>query len=130
MSALPDFEYPVPYAIRNTFVDVKIDRSLSLEELYEERRVRSCPIGPPPGLEGEAVIHMLGVDSEFRQPTVLGGNAMASVAAATKGWVPGRGHQYGMQHESFHSGAQSPILQLAGALAEHEFAATEVPTVG
>merc|ERR1719174_1491881 len=40
---LPDFDYPVPFFVRNTFIEAGVPRPLSLEEFFEERRVHSCP---------------------------------------------------------------------------------------
>merc|ERR1719160_1785499 len=46
-SVLPDYEYPVPVVIRNTFIDTQVGRNFSLDEFFEERRIRSCPIEVP-----------------------------------------------------------------------------------
>jgi hypothetical protein len=40
---LPDYEYPVPCAIRNTFIELQLGRPVSLDEFFEERRINSCP---------------------------------------------------------------------------------------
>merc|ERR1740130_2318638 len=77
-TGLPDFDYPVPFAIRNAFIDVQIGRSVSLDDFYEERRVHSCPIGPPPGLD-DCCEHDTLVEAH---PVGL----MMSAAAAL--WVP------------------------------------------
>eukprot|EP00930_Biecheleria_cincta_P037359 TRINITY_DN2562_c0_g1_i4.p1 TRINITY_DN2562_c0_g1~~TRINITY_DN2562_c0_g1_i4.p1 ORF type:complete len:385 (+),score=83.15 TRINITY_DN2562_c0_g1_i4:134-1288(+) len=53
---LPDFEYPSPFVVRNTFLDTKESRHLgSLADFIVERQARSLPasgIGLPPGLSG------------------------------------------------------------------------------
>merc|ERR1711924_90366 len=46
-TGLPEYEYPVPVIIRNTFLDTRDGRSVSLEEFFEERRIHSCPVAPP-----------------------------------------------------------------------------------
>jgi len=53
---LPDFEYPSPFVVRNTFLDIKESRHLgSLADFMVERQSRSLPasgIGLPPGFGG------------------------------------------------------------------------------
>merc|ERR1711988_349942 len=53
---LPDFEYPSPFVVRNTFLDTKESQHLgSLADFMVERQSRSLPasgIGLPPGLSG------------------------------------------------------------------------------
>jgi len=46
-SGLPEYEYPVPVFIRNTFIETKVGRPVSLDEFFEERRIQSCPAVPP-----------------------------------------------------------------------------------
>lgn len=41
--SLPEYEYPVPLLVRNTFIDTETERPLSLHEFFEERRIHSCP---------------------------------------------------------------------------------------
>merc|ERR1719373_1264148 len=76
-STFPEFEYPVPFSIRNTFIDAGIGRPLSLEEFYEERRVHSCPVQPPPGLEDNET-----QAAQLHRNMNLGSTMMASAAAA------------------------------------------------
>jgi len=40
---LPEYEYPVPVFVRNTFIDTKVERPVSLEEFFKERRIHSSP---------------------------------------------------------------------------------------
>lgn len=47
-------DYPTPLVVKNTFIGFDPLRPASLEEFYEERKIKSCPasgIGLPPGLE-------------------------------------------------------------------------------
>mmetsp|Transcript_67270 Transcript_67270/g.161245 ORF Transcript_67270/g.161245 Transcript_67270/m.161245 type:complete len:347 (-) Transcript_67270:68-1108(-) len=56
---LPDINYPVPFVIRNTFVEAPLARPVSLDEFIEERKINSCPpsaIGLPPGLPASEVL--------------------------------------------------------------------------
>merc|ERR1712093_857743 len=46
-SMLPDYEYPVPVIVRNTFIETQVGRPESLDEFFQERRIRSCPVATP-----------------------------------------------------------------------------------
>lgn len=53
-AGLPDYEYPSPVSVRNTFLNVEIGRPPSIDEFYQERGLRSAPgsaFGIPPGLD-------------------------------------------------------------------------------
>merc|ERR1719482_1026569 len=50
---LPDYEYPTPFIVKNTFIDIPITRPLSLDEFLRERRVHSCPPDAQPQTEPE-----------------------------------------------------------------------------
>jgi len=137
-NVLPDFEYPVPFTIRNTFINAKIGRPLSLEEFYDERRVHSCPIAPPPGLED--VIEDV-ENAQSWQSTRTDGAMMGSVVtavaspgtSATTNWlsgpVPG-GQQINTPPGSFYSRSHAPVLRLAHALAEPEIVTPVFPSIG
>jgi len=43
-SVLPEFDHPSAFFVKNTFIHAAIGRPLSLDEFYEERRLRSCPV--------------------------------------------------------------------------------------
>jgi hypothetical protein len=43
-SELPDYDYPTPIFVKNTFIDTPIVRPLSLDEFIYERRIQSCPV--------------------------------------------------------------------------------------
>mmetsp|Transcript_43219 Transcript_43219/g.87114 ORF Transcript_43219/g.87114 Transcript_43219/m.87114 type:complete len:389 (+) Transcript_43219:116-1282(+) len=43
LAGLPEFEYPSPLFVKNTFIDTNIGRPFSIDGFYEERQVRSCP---------------------------------------------------------------------------------------
>mmetsp|Transcript_43217 Transcript_43217/g.87107 ORF Transcript_43217/g.87107 Transcript_43217/m.87107 type:complete len:412 (+) Transcript_43217:116-1351(+) len=51
LAGLPEFEYPSPLFVKNTFIDTDIGRPFSIDGFYEERQLRSCPgsalFGPP-----------------------------------------------------------------------------------
>jgi len=56
VSGLPEFEYPSPFVVHNTFLDTKDAKNLgSLAEFLPDRQSKSCPasgICCPPGLSG------------------------------------------------------------------------------
>lgn len=128
-TALPEFEYPVPYTIRNTFVDTGIGRPLSLEEFYEERRVHSCPVEPP----------CFGADEGGAMTT--GGSMMASVAyaavaasaaaaAATRCWMASASRRGDATPSSGVLGNMAPVLRLAEWVQQPELGSPQLPTVG
>lgn len=43
LTGLPDFDYPAPLFVKNTFIDTDIGRPFSIDGFYEERQLRSCP---------------------------------------------------------------------------------------
>merc|ERR1719160_866711 len=50
-SYLPDYDYPTPLIVRNTFIDTPLEGLHSLDGF--ERRVQSCPVENPPSLDDE-----------------------------------------------------------------------------
>lgn len=142
-NVLPEYDYPVPFVVRNTFIDTTV-RPVSLDEFMEERRVHSCPVGPPPGLCEEDVPEAAG---QLRKAIAAGSAMIASAAeaaaagaavatAAARGWRPQgtEAHigQGGLVPRSPAQGAQvqTPVLCLADALAEPEVGSPELPTIG
>jgi hypothetical protein len=41
---LPEFDYPSPFSIKNTFIHTGIAQPVSLDGFYQEREIRSCPV--------------------------------------------------------------------------------------
>lgn len=130
VNGLPECGYPAPFAIPSPFVDMNIGRPFSLDDFYEERRVHSCPIGPPPGLEPESVA----ADTLLGQALTAAGRTMkASIAAAaaaqpaaatvTQGWAP-------LSHQGNLPTNISPLLQFARAPDETEAETQNFPTLG
>lgn len=150
-TGLPNYDYPVPLFVRNTFIDAGIGRPISLDEFYEERRVHSCPVESPPGLcsdPGLAALHPAGMpqvmpagrpmmDSVYAAALA----ASAAVAAAARSWAP---HQTAsptthrlqppmqpvMEETAAVPATQPSILRLADAIAEPELGSPELPTIG
>merc|ERR1719160_1481900 len=52
-SYLPDYDYPTPLIVRNTFIDTPLEGLHSLDGYLQERRVQSCPVENPPSLDDE-----------------------------------------------------------------------------
>jgi len=138
-SGLPEFEYPVPYNIRNTFVDTGLARPLSLDEFYKERRVHSCPVDPP-GLG----MGSRDLDQPQLQRAATAGNSMmasvaaaavaasAAAAAATRCWMSSASNQRDTAPSQCDTarGRQGPVLRLAELMPEPELGSPELPTVG
>jgi len=117
---MPIYDYPVPLFVRNTFIEAGVPRPLSLEEFFEERRVRSCPLESPPGLGCE--------DGAAKMPggplplTTTGGamnsafaaaaSASAAVAAATRCLMRGGVSRGAGTPSSPPMGIQQPVFNL------------------
>lgn len=136
-SGLPEFEYPVPYNIRNTFVDTGLSRPLSLDEFYEERRVRSCPVVPPGCAMGSEDL----AQAQLQRAATAGTSMMASAvaaaaaasaaaAAATRCWMSSVPHQRDTVSSKAACGRQGPVLSLFDLMQEPELGSPELPTVG
>jgi len=138
---LPDYEYPVPLFVRNTFIDADVPRPISLDEFFEERRVHSCPVETPTyfgseveaaGIPGGTQAFAAGspmVDSVWAATAA----AYAAAAAATRCLMqpmmsPSPGHAMPIPPQSI--GTQAPILRLADAIAEPELGSPAMPTMG
>mmetsp|Transcript_61892 Transcript_61892/g.147658 ORF Transcript_61892/g.147658 Transcript_61892/m.147658 type:complete len:231 (-) Transcript_61892:16-708(-) len=52
---IPDYDYPVPIIVKNTFLDTEMWRPSSLDGFFQERHVKSCVsrLGAPGGLFDE-----------------------------------------------------------------------------
>jgi len=159
-SSLPDYEYPVPFAIRNTFIDMGVPRPISLEDFIEERRVHSCPVQPPPGLvpAEQPSLHATVAAAAASAAASAAAAAAASLcfmqrsllpplpAAGAPEWPPysspmaGEGTPSSMLFpmaaprgglEAAPGGAAPPaILRLADALSEPELGSAGMPTKG
>lgn len=137
---LPEFEYPVPFTIRNTFVDTGIGRPLSLDEFYEERKIKSCPVEPPPGLEDDDTPGARLHQAMTAGSVMLAARAAAAAAAtSTMSWfvpAPPPTENLAVSNTfTANSGVQAaalPTLSLANALAEPEpqLGSPEMPTIG
>jgi len=133
LSDLPEYEYPMPFVIRNTFIDTQVVRPLSLDDFFEERRILSCPVAMPDdeGLD----------DEEDERPTdaqplrlaiTTGAQAfMTTVAAATGFWAAPEYAASAAPMENFNATQPMPhVLMLSEALPELILGSSEMPTVG
>jgi len=121
---LPEYEYPVPVMVRNTFIEAPVGRPASLEGFYMERRVHSCPVvqnnyeceDEPP------------VRQPLHRAITLGAEAlMAKLADATGFWadVPVSAS------ETQCASREAPqVLMLSEMLQEPQLGSQELPTVG
>jgi hypothetical protein len=131
---LPEYDYPVPVIVRNTFIDTQDARSTSLEEFFEERRIRSCPIAVPENQDD--------LDTEDAEMPLLqvslaaGAHAVMSKFAAVAGFwgATPTDSEYDapcQQESSFNLPADMPrVLMLSQALPEPALGSPDVPTVG
>lgn len=131
-TGLPDYEYPVPFVVRNTFIEAKLGRPDSLDEFYRDRQIHSSPAVTDECKEQSR-------DGSDAQPTpsrtiAARAHALISSAAASTGfWT-------GLQDEETafptdHVGAplqmQMPhVLMLSEALPESQLGSPEMPTMG
>jgi len=141
---LPDYEYPTPFIVKNTFIDTPITRPLSLDEFIRERRVVSCPPDAQPQTEPETqAIVATELSEAVTTSAAMFANAAAgaaSVAAATvRGWwTPGEdntsaGSFRDMSQMLPQAMVPQPVphvLRLAEAITETEVGSAELPTIG
>lgn len=147
---LPDFDYPVPFIVRNTFIDTPLARPISLDEFLEERRVHSCPVEAPPGLgsdvgglpmptgAGSLPQHVNLGNSVMDSALAAAASASAAVAAATRCWMQPlmqrQVHAQQLPSSPMQTppvqGLQAPVLRLADAIGEPEFGSPMLPTLG
>lgn len=142
---LPDYDYPVPLFIRNTFIDTAVPRPISLDEFLEERRVHSCPVESPPGFGSEvlglpmASAPVTAGNSLMDSALAAAASASAAIAAATACWMntPLQGQVHCQQvpaspmtRPPSSPREHAPVLRLAEALVEPELGSPEFPTMG
>lgn len=128
-SGLPEYEYPVPLVVRNTFLEMKMERSLSLEEFFEERRIHSCPVAPEP----TEPVQSTHDDSDARFPQPCPSLDATSGAPAVFWTMPVWEMPAARCEEMLPPGGplqQPRVLDLSAALSEPAFAFNELPTVG
>lgn len=136
-SALPDYEYPVPLIVRNTFIETNVGRPDSLEEFYAERRIHSSPAVP----KGEK--EETNVDSrqpDLRRSITIGAQSvMSTVTELWKGWheecpaTPTSDLMFqSWSEDTYADPMQMPrVIALSEALPpEPMLGSTEVPTIG
>jgi len=139
LSGLPEYEYPVPVFVRNTFIQTQVGRSASLDEFFEERRIQSCPVAPQ-------YCHSDRIEdchSDIRPPAheplrraiTTGAQAfMTKVATVTGFRTEAEPGTSAVPSDNFSTRQQMMprILMLAEALpeAEPELGSQDLPTVG
>jgi len=132
-TGLPEYEYPVPVIIRNTFLDTREGRSVSLEEFFEERRIHSCPVAPP---EQDPESGLEVPDQSLGEVMFAGAQAFATQVGTAAGFwtATPTASEYDM---SFQPGSATDALQeaprllmLSEALPEPEVGSQQCPTLG
>jgi len=126
---LPDYEYPVPFVIRNTFIETKVGRPESLDEFYEERRIHSCPAAEfeSQGLGSKAL-----EPDPLRRALTTGAHAlMTKVSGCVAGfWADAeQSNATGFEGHINSHGQMPRVLMLSEALPQPDLT-YECPTVG
>jgi len=157
-SELPEYDYPVPLLVKNTFIDTDVWRPASLCDFFQQRQVQSCPtsaIGAPPGLEDEvedAVAASMplyqSVNEQRERLTEMVGQDMsmavgALAAPCAAGAIevqqltplpppPSQAPVLSLMPESPETPppAQAPILRLSESLPVPQLGSAALPTVG
>jgi len=155
-SELPEYDYPTPIFVRNTFLATPVVRPLSLDEFIKERRIQSCPLETLDPSDSEGREEASTQRSGFNRAATL---SAASLTAAANGaaftasravssfrdwWNPAdsfvlpavsssvREHQY-LGNEAptdFAGQGTSQVICLASALGEPALGSSDLPTVG
>lgn len=120
-SKLPEYDYPVPVIVRNTFIETNLGRPESLDEFFEERRIRSCPD-----------VALANDSMKLREPQSLhrgvaagAQSILTQLAAATGFWSEAK-------HEAAEEALQPRrhVLMLSEALPETGICSSQLPTLG
>lgn len=141
--SLPEYEYPVPLLIRNTFIDTETERPLSLHEFFQERRIHSCPpTALAPESEEDTVTTEPAHSRQLRRAITSGAQVFANavsmavgVAATATGYWAGSDQVAPAASRENACPADVPvhrprILVLSEALPEPALGSSELPTVG
>jgi len=133
-ATLPEYEYPVPVVIRNTFIDTQVPRPLSLEEFFEERRIHSCPVDVPgeDNCDEQDDETPPPAPQPLRRAITTGAQAfMTTVAAATGFWAaPANGDSMAPVQSYDVAQPRPHVLMLSEALPEPTLGSSEMPTIG
>jgi hypothetical protein len=151
-SELPEYDYPTPIFVRNTFLDTPVVRPLSLDEFVQERRIQSCPLEALGSPDSEAQEEAPVQRSSFSRAATLSSTALTAAAndaafAASRAvssfrdwWNPVEAISLPAGSLSPDSGHEAPtdvaghntsqVICLANALVEPELGSIELPTVG
>jgi hypothetical protein len=136
-SELPEYDYPTPIFVRNTFLDTPIVRPLSLDEFIKDRRIKSCPLDTPDTEEAENPYVDRPATSNATLLTLAANDAAVAASRAVStfcNWWSPAVSSAPRTNSSAALGAdaveQKPIICLANALAEPELGSPELPSVG
>jgi len=134
-SAFPDHEYPVPFVVRNTFIDTQVVRPLSLDEFFQERRIHSCPVAAHEDEESsrlDEVEDEIPTAQPLRRAITAGAHAlMTTVGTATGFWPTLQQANSAVSVEATDASQAMPrLLMLSEALPEPLLGSDELPTIG
>jgi len=134
-SALPEYEYPVTFVVRNTFIDTQVVRPLSLDDFFQERRIHSCPVATAEDVEDsrlEEIQEEVPTAQPLRRAITAGAHAlMTNVATATGFWPAPEQRTSPKPVDNFYVSQPMPrVLMLSEALPEPILGSAEMPTIG
>lgn len=144
-SELPEYDYPTPICVRNTFIDTPVVRPFSLDEFVKERRIQSCPIETCGSSDdGDDAEEAPEKPSSLRRAvtssaTILTDAASDAAFAASRAvssfrdwWSPVAVDSFALPVDASETPDQGTpqVLCLAGALGEPVLGSSELPTVG
>jgi hypothetical protein len=127
---LPEYEYPVPFVVRNTFIETHVGRPTSLDEFFEERRIVSCPPTHP---ETEEYAAATPEAPQFLHRAITTGaqGIMNTLAEVTGFWAePGQSISAGQMHDFTPLQPMPCVLVLSDILQGPVLGSSELPTVG
>merc|ERR550532_2659409 len=127
LAELPEFDYPAPRFVKNTFLDFGLGRPASLEGFLCARELHSCPasgLGEPGACEGEAGEADEGRASGGRPPEMRPCPAAGHRLPGERSLSPGPATAGGEA-----PAAPAPLLLLCAALPP-ALGSPEMPTLG
>lgn len=130
--SLPDYEYPVPFVVRNTFIETQVGRPVSLDEFFKERRIHSSPAVPKEREEQCCDATGAPEPQPLRRAITAGAQAfISSMVAATGIWNGEQQPTPATAADSLNTPQPMPrVLMLSEALPGPALGSNELPTVG
>jgi len=139
-AGVPEYEYPVPFVVRNTFIEAHVDRHTSLDEFFQERRIQSSPAEPKEREDEGSHLRTPSLDllkspePQHMSSAIASGaeSFMTSMAAVSAFWTQPYQEVQMAPAQDFNAMQQMPcVLRLSEALqGTGQLGSNEMPTVG